>query len=1257
MTSPTSGAHNPKVAFFICGAFLVYFCGCITKDTTDSEPHQALAAHKAHPASIPTSSPLPQVGQGFYKKPVLFNFSNPQEKSPKQFIDRFGPVGMSIELRLPPFQMVVGKIEKGSPAEKVKQLKTGQLIDSINGQTLKDIDPRIQLARMITHAEATDGKVRFMVRDNANGSPYAITVSIPILGAYSSSWPLNCPKSDKIVRNMAEWVKTHGSYDLDTQGWKSLNGFGMTFLLSTGDESDLNHVREWIKDVVEKYKDEGEILLKPWVFGSAALPLAEYYLRTGDKSILPVIQKLAHHVSGTMFNGGWSGRGGLVFGYMNGGHMNAAGVHGPTFLLLAKECGVKVDEEVLKEALVHHYRFAGKGSLPYGDGFPETYFIDNGKTGALAFTMAAAASLTPGGENSVYAKARDISALRGFYGTNYMLTGHTGGGIGEVWRAPAMGLLYEKEAQKYRSFMDGRQWHLEMSRRHDGSFGILSGSNRYDQPTTWGQMMALQYTVPRKTLRLTGAPRTKWSKAYHLPKTPWGTEADHDFCKIEPVAYATSEIPVFDDSIEGGPINGIERLFRASQNTAELALHYARHPDHEVRREIGAGYIKRHELDHEVLTLLKSPDARSRRTGLSVIHSVHKGVHVLPPERITEEMSALVIAMINDPQESWWVIENALRVMSVLPKEKVFPHLDRLLYFLEHQEWWLQHAALKALAPLAVDEATYAKILPKIEEMVVMNTHSPAIGPLRDLTQLLKTASPKVQSSALTMLKNAYSSFPSDLTPPAGIASAKQLVGDMKKYVVPVSLKNIANHLMHAPGGFSALFEVAKARHPNEILPYQQNYLWADPSNFSPEVKEALKPILLQQLVPKFVTHNLGALRNEIEKGGSPHSKLGELAQLYSKAGHSDYNWHPFGLKRDEMQWHYHSFDPVEKKTWVPKANRSRKITMPKGMEKWNSPTFEPAKAGWKLGKAPFGQIDGKLITERRENKFIGCFNPVCRCGDAMNTLWEKEVLMITGTFTFPAMKKGHSYRLLFGGRSHVGLGNGPTVFLNGRAITHGKSAPRRGQGGRARGLLIPQKMMSEFQGQDVTLSAICHLNLHHRTQQIHGFLNVWMEEMKNPPITNDVAWEGITEIPMQSSEWQQTQSSDMSEIISKEGLFRFNGAFESNPAILGTWTPLGSITTPEDFKPGLEINKTKPKYRSITFRDKGFTNMSTHYWSGDTLMEIGKSSLALKMQAKTLSGKRYLFVESGGFTYNHERQTYKQPRTWKSAWFVFTKK
>jgi hypothetical protein len=106
------------------------------------------------------------------------------------------------------------------------------------------------------------------------------------------------------------------------------------------------------------------------------------------------------------------------------GHLNAGGTAVVTFLLLARECGVDVPDHALLGALIHFYRYSGRGHNPYGDGRPEVGFVDNGN---LAFAMAADAALTPDGENSVYARARDACAMTSFYSTGFMLHGHTGG--------------------------------------------------------------------------------------------------------------------------------------------------------------------------------------------------------------------------------------------------------------------------------------------------------------------------------------------------------------------------------------------------------------------------------------------------------------------------------------------------------------------------------------------------------------------------------------------------------------------------------------------------------------------------------------------------------------------------------------------------------------------------------------------------------------------------------------------------------------
>ncbi|MFN7341938.1 MAG: DUF6288 domain-containing protein, partial [bacterium] len=131
----------------------------------------------------------------------LFNpFPNITDRGP-WLVRNLGPVGIGIQLIRPGMTMQINNVEVGSSAEATKKLQKGQIIESINGVVLKDTDPRIILGDIVTEAEAKDGKVVLKIKDVGD-----VTVQIPVMGAYSKTWPLNCSKSDKIVRNLADII-------------------------------------------------------------------------------------------------------------------------------------------------------------------------------------------------------------------------------------------------------------------------------------------------------------------------------------------------------------------------------------------------------------------------------------------------------------------------------------------------------------------------------------------------------------------------------------------------------------------------------------------------------------------------------------------------------------------------------------------------------------------------------------------------------------------------------------------------------------------------------------------------------------------------------------------------------------------------------------------------------------------------------------------------------------------------------------------
>jgi len=858
---------------------------------------------------------------GFYKGPALFS-TRPSETKSLQTIDRFGPVGMGIELHQPAFVMKIKNIEKGSPAEAAGKLKAGQIIETINGQKLADIDPRIQLGKVVAAAEATDGVVKFTVKDKPGAKAQQVIVKIPVLGAYSKTWPLKCPKSDKIVRNFADYLAKPRSNP-------GFGGIGMLFLLSTGEEKDLEAVRKWAKGLARRAAPT-----YAWHLGYGGIPLTEYYLRTGDPSVLPTIQRWADSARKAQYLGGWAGRGGVphvTYGG-GGGHLNAGGTAVVTFLMLARECGVDVDKHTLHSALRHFYRFAGRGNNPYGNNKPEVGFVDNGKNGNLAFAMAAAASLTPNGQQSVYAAARDACAMTSFYTTTFMLHGHTGGGIGEIWRSAAMGLLHDKAPAKYRQFMDNRKWHYDLSRRWDGSFCILGGA-RYDN-TEWGAGYALTYTIPRKTLRITGAPKTKFVHEYQLPKRPWGTKADDRFFSLEAAVDRDGKRrDLSGETLANDSSRPVQiRLTKSGEVSDAVLRKYAHHQDHAIRvtaarKAMGinsnylgwrsAGGQKRSAL---VLELIQSKDPRVRR---AAVEAMTIGLPSDEPEKyLTQEVFDLLIEMLRNPEESWWVKDAALSLVGRAPADMVAGHVDLLIRYLKHEEWWLQHAALTALTPLVADRRCYQRILPAIGRLLTTcETYNVTAGPMRGIRAKIKEASPEVQKLASEAFKDAYTDYSGVKTAPGGQNITR---------VFDSQMEFIAASLADVPGGYDALYGIAKERFPNDPLPYAKIFLSADPERFGPALRQAIKPIIRDKLVYEYIGKNQRQLLAEVEcrrQNTYPKGRIDGLVDLYRKVGIHDYDWHGFGPDLKNARWEYYTFDPKEEQKYDISPWRYRKVT------------------------------------------------------------------------------------------------------------------------------------------------------------------------------------------------------------------------------------------------------------------------------------------------------------------------------------------
>lgn len=776
--------------------------------------------------SIPCS-PAASGANQYYTEPSHF-FPRPEPDGPTWKIPNFGPVGLGIDLVKPNFTMKISNVEEGSPAAKTGKFKKDQIIESVNGQVLKDKDPRIILADWITEAEAKDGTLVLKIKDLGD-----VTVRIPVMGAYSPTWPENCPKSDKIIRNLADRLAKQKPSE-----WGAI-----MFLLSTGEEKDLEVVKGWMKD----YKTVGPY---PWHKGYNGPALCEYYLRTGDESILPVIKRMTEELNASWYNeAGWSGRGNAAFDY---GQLNAAGIHCLNFLLMAKLCGVDVDENMLQKSLRHFYRFAGHGTLAYGDDMPNAGFRDNGKVGGLAVAMGSAALLTPEGENSIYAKARDNSSMKSFYATNWFHSAHTGGGLGEIWHNATICMMKEKRPDPYRSYLDTRRWVMDLSRRHDGGIGIAGLADRYDKATgedqiAWGNFFALTYTIHRKKLQMFGAPKSPYAKNYQLPGRPWGNAEDDAFQSIEPAQHPSITLAdVVHEKVETDSSAPAMSAWNDIK-TDDGYLRYIHHPEYGLRNAMALRLAALNRADL-ILTLLRSPDPRVRECGLVAISGDNKNKG-LATESLTPEMKTLVESMYTNPGESWWVKIRAMYAMPRWGAELSAKHKDSLVKLLGHADWWFQRAALEALATIATDPAHAKDIIPAISDLFGRTRQSRILLFCRDFENSISAADKEVQAFAMPYFKKAFDAVPGEFVDP------------VTGYVMPggahYAKHKLAQILIDLPGGTEAGRTDPKTTLQSAISGKKEDmYLFS--GNYSPdkamvgkwkEVAEVMDPGSVEQAV------------------------------------------------------------------------------------------------------------------------------------------------------------------------------------------------------------------------------------------------------------------------------------------------------------------------------------------------------------------------------------------------------------------------
>ncbi len=852
----------------------------------------------------------------YYTEPVLFN-SRPNPKAEKHF----GHVGATgLKLRIYPGVVVtVEETVPGTPA--AGKFANGDVITGVNGVVLAGRNPYVVLGEALTAAEAKDGTLVFDVERKE-----PVTVRIPVLGAYSATWPLDCKKSQAIIKSAADYysrtLKYPGGAATEREEEKERHGMGgalaCLFLLSTGDDQYLPRVKSHFDELGKNIQGIGD---HTWNNGYNGIACAEYYLRTGDKSVLPILQYYADNARDRQFYGiGWGHWGRQINpGYVAGGLMNPAGAQVATTLVLAKECGVNVDDQTLLGALQYFYRFAGHGSVAYGDHRGEGGLGSNGKDGMVAALMQAATGAK--GNTEVYRLARNHLGLYLLDSYPALATGHGDEGRGDgIWRGIVSAYVLDFNPQVYRETMQRLQWWYDLSRRPSGALGMATCA-RFDDEGS-GAAMAMAYTAPLKTLRITGAARSKYAQDFTLPENIWGRPADRAFLSVaggydEPVHVPYHKL--------GNAYSNPAKLTQIAR--AEL-LRNVRHRNYVIRTQAAKALLHTGAFE-ELEKLLTDKDPRVRRAALDGMTDYRywfvKGKDPIAAKDVSPAMLAAIRKMLADSGEALYVVDSALLALSCAPASEVAKSLPVILPWTTHDEWWLRQAAFLALATAAGDDEARPKVLPVLAEML-LNEGRPQAR--------------ETMSGALSRLKAT-----------GGIVAAFQAAAGKTPIAKGIRAGEGAYYVQQAavaavkadPGKAVEIAQTVRARLPELETRHIVNVVEALLASRQ-DVTEVLYGDYRRELIRR------------MNEGGGALDTILSLTQLK----HPDAGWQELGKPAgSERIWQFTSFEPVGKDVMHPReGKRFRDVTLPAGLENWFTPEFDAGE--WSSGKAPIGKGEFK---------------------------------------------------------------------------------------------------------------------------------------------------------------------------------------------------------------------------------------------------------------------------------------------------------
>ena len=395
-------------------------------------------------------------------------------------------------------------------------------------------DSRKCLGWAIGAAEAGDGRLN--IKRWRAGVTTDVSLQMGMSNtAYSATAPYDCPKTALILTKAINVISNR-----TISG--SPGGPVMALaLLATGNTNFSAKLKTYALSISPGTGSLNPNSCDTWGWGYKNVFLSEYYLITNNTTVLNGIKEYTVNLAKAQSLYGTFGHGGAeqhADGSLHGsiswyGPVNSAGLVANLGIAMGKKCivasGGALNAEIdpaLDRASKFFSYYVGKGSIPYGEHEPLSgSHASNGKDQMAAVMYAMQ------GNRPVETEYYTRMSVAGYNGRE---AGHTGQGFSYLWSTLAANI---GGTNALVSHLAPVRWHLDLSRRSDGSF-VYDGSEQYGGSENitdyWSDSSkyagidptasyVLTFSIPKQKLLLTGrnANPTNWLSSAVVSNAIW----------------------------------------------------------------------------------------------------------------------------------------------------------------------------------------------------------------------------------------------------------------------------------------------------------------------------------------------------------------------------------------------------------------------------------------------------------------------------------------------------------------------------------------------------------------------------------------------------------------------------------------------------------------------------------------------------------------------------------------------------------------